>query len=217
MSGLIAGAIVSLLLVGGVIGFLKFKSGGGLAIAVEAIRQEIAPIDAKLEGFQQLNRTSASKLQFDTVTAQTTELTQTLQAQRSNLEAIEKRLEVAQKEVEVKEQVQQEIKSSKEEDEVKLGQLLANFGDMSSESVLLEQQLAQSLKNLDSLMNEVTMTDEQRAIFTDLSNAMTSAGGRLRELYSDYQAVNDRLEGLKAQHTDLEDEYTKLVEQQLGA
>jgi chromosome segregation ATPase len=217
VSGLIVGAIISVVLVGGVLGFLKAKSDGGLGLAVEELKKNMTPIDAKLEEFLKLDRASASKLQYDAVQAQTAELTEALRTQRASLEEIEKRLEVAQKEVEVKEQAQQEIKSSKEEDEIKLGQLLAAYGDMSSESVLLEQQLAQSLKNLDALMSEATLTDDQRAVLSDLSTAMTNAGGRLRELYSDYQAVKERLESLKAQHADLEDEYTKLVEQQLGA
>jgi hypothetical protein len=39
----------------------------------------------------------------------------------------------------------------------------------------------------------------------------------LRDLIIDYQGLNERLDNLKGQHADLENEYTKLVEQQLGA
>ena len=80
----------------------------------------------------------------------------------------------------------------------------------------LEQELAASLKELDALVVDVPMTPDQRTVFQELLNALTAAGSRLRDLITDYQAVQERLESLKLQHNDLEDEYTRLVEQQLG-
>jgi predicted nucleic acid-binding Zn-ribbon protein len=108
------------------------------------------------------------------------------------------------------------MKSSKEEDENRLGEIMTAYDSYCSQSVSLEHELAASLKNLDTMIVEVPMTADQKAVFQELSNALTSASSRLRDLFIDYQAVHERLEGLKAQHADLEEEYTKLVEQQLS-
>ncbi|MCB0338546.1 MAG: hypothetical protein KDD53_03030, partial [Bdellovibrionales bacterium] len=75
---------------------------------------------------------------------------------------------------------------------------------------------AESLKELDAIMDELEMTQVQRDIMQSLSNALEASSARMRDLIFEYQQVNERLEQLKAQHLDLEDEYTKLVEQQLG-
>ena len=80
----------------------------------------------------------------------------------------------------------------------------------------LEQQLANSMKNLDQLMNDVQLSETQRALLDDLSSALSGAGERMRDLLTEYNTVHERLELLQQQHRDLEDEYTRLVEQQLG-
>ena len=53
-------------------------------------------------------------------------------------------------------------------------------------------------------------------IFEDLNRALSDGGALLRDLITEYQSVNERLDMLRIQHEDLEEEYTKLVEQQLG-
>ena len=93
---------------------------------------------------------------------------------------------------------------------------MEGYDSCASESVALEQRLAQSLKNLDSIIDQLQLTQAQKASLTDLSNAATSAGGRLRDLITEYETLNERLKTLTQQHQDLEEEYTKLVEQQLG-
>jgi predicted nuclease with TOPRIM domain len=72
------------------------------------------------------------------------------------------------------------------------------------------------MKSLDAILSELNLTQDQRKHLSDLSETLTSAGGRLRELLTEYQTVKERLDMLTQQHADLEEEYTKLVEQQLG-
>jgi uncharacterized coiled-coil protein SlyX len=64
---------------------------------------------------------------------------------------------------------------------------------------------------------ENPMTADQRALFQELSNALTAASAQLRDVIVDYQAVYERLDALRSQHADLEKEYTKLVDLQLGS
>jgi predicted nuclease with TOPRIM domain len=60
------------------------------------------------------------------------------------------------------------------------------------------------------------MTQSQREMFLGLQSTVEEAGARLRDLLMEYQTVNERLNMLRQQHSDLEEEYTRLVEQQLG-
>jgi len=209
--------VISLVIVGGAIFMSKRVGGGGSREETEALKQEAQVIEEELRAGTERGMNFASKAQIDSVSSQAAELIGLLESQKGVLKEIEEKLETAQKNVETKESQQQEMKSAKEEDELKLEELMSHFETVSSESVNLEQELAQSLKSVDGLLVEIPLTADQKIVFQELSNALTAAGGRLRDLITDYQAVRERLENLKLQHQDLEDEYTKLVEQQLGA
>lgn len=191
---------------------MKATAGGSqqeLVSRVEEADRQIAERLASLENV-------ASRAQLDAVIEQIAELDGALQGEKNALKEIEAKLETCQKEVETKEASQQDIKSSKEEDEAKLAALLASFADISNESMLLEQNLANSMKHVDRLLDELELTEGQRAMLQALSEALLAAGSRLRDLITEYDGVNQRLKALTEQHKDLEEEYTKLVEQQLG-
>ncbi len=180
------------------------------------ISQKIHALDQEIKELLKYSSSYASKGQFDTLVDMVNNVRAELEGEKGSLKSIEQKLDQAQKDVETKEYQQQEMKSAKEEDEKKLTDLLGSYEQVSSESVNLEQKLAQSLKNLDSIMAELTLSDNQRSVLEDLSNALTTAGSLLRELITENNSVNERITMLKEQHDDLEDEYTRLVEQQLG-
>lgn len=219
MSWAFAGIAVALgaIIIFGAIFAAKKLSGGGSSEAMQALQAESKQLEDEIRKTMSKGVAFASKAQIDSVENQNREFTENLEKQKALLKEIEQKLETAQKDVETKEGIQQEMKSAKEEDEAKLIEITAKFNNVKSDSISLEQELSSSLKSLDAMMTEVPMTADQRAVFQELSNAITSASSRLRDLITDYQSVNERLENLKLQHQDLEDEYTKLVEQQLGA
>ena len=80
----------------------------------------------------------------------------------------------------------------------------------------MSRKLALSLKNLEELLAGTDLTPQERDIVSEFNESLVSAGARLRDLMTEYQVVKERLEGLQGQFKDLEDEYTRLVEQQLG-
>jgi putative ABC transport system permease protein len=205
-----AGLIVALGLV------IKKKLSGGQAEQIDALVLEVSELDRKIDEIQSQAKDLISKSQADSAQEQLESARAAITAEKSNLAAIERKLDKAQKLVEGKEAIQQELKSGKAEDEQKMAELLAGYADISAESVMLEQQLAASMKNLDQIMSEVDMTVDQRSVLQDLSGALTTAGSRLRDLIMEYQQTNERLQALNVQHKDLEEEYTRLVEQQLG-
>lgn len=216
MVAAIIGSVISAGIMVGVLFLLRGKVaalGGaqtaGIQTEIEGLGERLAHAGGDVEKY-------ASLKQLENVKRQLEEEKAALLHEKEQLTVTEGKLEKAQELVEKKEGLQQELKSSKEEDEKKLEELLSNYANYSTEAISLEKQLAASLKHLEGVMNQVPQTPEQKAILSQLMESLTSAGSRLRELVTEYQAIHERLEMLKQQHADLEDEYTKLVEQQLG-
>lgn len=204
----------ALIVVGGLL--IKKRLAGSQQEQLSTLISEVEQINSDMQALQGQAKDLVSKGQEDAAREQLDSTKAALAAEKDNLKDIERRLDSSQKLVEQKEAIQQDLKSGKAEDEQKMAELLASFEDLSSESVALEQQLANSMKNLDQIMSEVQLTADQRSILQDLSAALTSSGTRLRDLIMEYQQSNERLQALQNQHQDLEGEYTRLVEQQLG-
>lgn len=209
--GLAGGGLIFAILV-----LLKKQATSSVGAEVSTLASEVPALEARIVELVDSGASKASRAQLSAVENQIEAATVDLEKEKANLKQIEQKLDEAQKLVEQKETVHQEMKSSKEEDELKLKELAEKYSDLSSESMSLEQQLANSMKNLDQLMRDVKLTDDQKALFDDLSNGLSAAGERMRDLLTEYNTVNERLELLQQQHRDLEDEYTRLVEQQLG-
>jgi chromosome segregation ATPase len=196
--------------------WLRKKTSTGDSGAQEALLKQVTEKDKAVSELLKRKETLYSNAGFDDLKSKVAAVGQQAETERNKLKEIEVKLESAQKLVEGKEQEQQETKAAKEEDLVKVQELLANYDAIESASVELEQKLAASLKSLDSIMTEVAMTAPQKEVLQSLSNAVTDAGSRLRDLIVEAQTVNERLQGLTMQHQELESEYTRLVEQQLG-
>lgn len=195
----------------------KKLSKGASDEAIADLRAESEKLEGEMISLlSDINR-FASKGQVQTLITQAQRFIKALEEQRDKLQQTEARLRKAQEEVIGRELSQQEIKTARQEDEKKLVEVMANYQDFSSQSVTLEHKLAQSLRQLDTMIVENPMTADQRALFQELSNALTAASAQLRDVIVDYQAVYERLDALRSQHADLEKEYTKLVDLQLGS
>jgi chromosome segregation ATPase len=140
-----------------------------------------------------------------------------LDSQKVTRQELEQRLSTAHEDVLARESAHRDMKAEKQDNEVSLQSLLSSYHDISSESVSLEQRLAESLKTIDKMTAEIAMSEDQRAVFEALTNALTNASAQLRDVIVAHQNVYERLEALRSQYTDLEGEYIKLVELQLGA
>jgi chromosome segregation ATPase len=181
------------------------------------LRQESRQLEDNLVAALGDNERFASKAQIESLRKQTEEFVDAAGKQKEILSELSGRIDSIRADVERREGKQQELRALKAEDEAKIVQVLAAYNESSTESVALEQKLAESLRSLDTMSGEIKMNDNQRAVFQELSNALTSASAQLRDVIVDYQNANERLEGLRARFADLEREYSKLVEQQLGA
>ncbi|MBX7137272.1 MAG: hypothetical protein K1X83_04740 [Oligoflexia bacterium] len=212
----VIGLIVSAALI--LIAFVVIKKQLSSSVGAEreGIISQIGQTDEELAKALAGSKRFASKGQLNTLNGQLTALKADLEKEKEGLKALEPKLDQAQKNVEEKEGYQQELKTAKEEDELKLKEISEAYGDMSSQSVALEQQLASSLKNLDAIMNDLQLTADQRAVLQELSNSLSNSGSVLRDLLMEYDSINERIGNLQLQLKDLEEEYTKLVERQLG-
>ena len=201
--------------IGSILGYRKFGSNGGsgeIATKTNAIEK----ISAELLGLAAFEASYGTAKQNTTLQGELTQARDIFAKQQAQLKEIEASLVKAQKAVEEKEAQQQEVKTLKEEDETKLIELLTTFETLSSESITLESELAHTLKNVEEMLSSATLTDQEKEILTEFNEALFSASSRLRDLMTEYGVVKERLEGLQGQFKDLEEEYTRLVEQQLG-
>jgi chromosome segregation ATPase len=212
----IAAAAVGSALIFGAYQYLQRSTASAMVGQRQELDAQIAEVGADIEKLLVYKDSYASRLQYQQLAGTLSSLKADLENDREKLKGLESKLDEAQTTVELKESHQQEVKSSHEEDEEKLESLMDQYQAISDESIALEQDLAQSMKNLDALMADVNFSEEHKEILDALSEALSMAGETLRNLLTDYQSVNERLTLLREQHTDLEDEYTKLVEQQLG-
>jgi hypothetical protein len=141
--------IASLAGLGGFFILLSRSSGSATKALADESLKKISESDQQIAELLKSKDSYIGANQFDFIRKQAGEILASLEGERSRLKEIEQKLDGAQKLVETKEAQQQEIKSAKEEDLVKLQELLVNYEDISRESMELEQKLASSLKNLD--------------------------------------------------------------------
>jgi chromosome segregation ATPase len=200
---------------GSIIGYRKYAASGGGG-QIEGKNASIDKLGKDLESLIQYENSYATKGQHKTLLGLLSDAKDVFAKQQAQLKEIEAALSKAQKAVEEKEVQQQEVKTLKEEDETKLIELLTTFETLSSESITLEGELAATLKNVEEMLASATLTDQEKEILTEFNETLFSASSRLRDLMTEYGVVKERLEGLQGQFKDLEEEYTRLVEQQLG-
>ena len=193
----------------------KRLSGGDSDEEISKIREESRGLETKIISLLAGEEEMLSKEQLATIQRKATEYRSAVESQRKARIELEQKLTSAHADVIAREAAHQEIKAEKQDDEVALQSVMSNYSDISTESVSLERRLAESLKTIDKMSTEISMTEDQRAVFEALSNALTNASAQLRDVIVAHQNVYERLEALRSQYTDLEAEYIKLVELQL--
>ena len=195
---------------------IKRLSTGGSSGAKEHMLEEIEALNVQIEKALAATANFLSAGQAKAIGDQLKEVQTQLDAQKKLLADVEKKLGDAQKAIEEKEAYHQNMKTARADDQEKLTNILARFEDIAAESISLEQKIAQSMKSLDQMMVELSLTKDQIVIFQDLQAALTDSSAQLRELYIEYDNLKKRIDTITTQLDDLEGEYTKLVEQQLG-
>ena len=195
----------------------KRFSGGDSDEEVAQLREESRILETRIIDLLAGEEELVSKEQLASLQRKATEYRTAVESQRKARLELEQKLTTAHADVIARESAHQEMKASKQDDEVTLQSVMANYSDISNESVSLERRLAESLKTIDKMSTVIARTADQRAVFEALSTALTNASAQLRDVIVAHQNVYERLEALRSQYTDLEAEYIKLVELQLEA
>lgn len=191
-------------------------SGGKTKDKFEVHSKALQSAESSLKNDAEKSKNLVPSKQIATVQSQLESIEASIAQERAQLAKVEATLSKSQQDVEARENTHQNQKIAKLDEEEKLNQLLEKHESLSAESMELERSLAEAMKNLDKLLEESDMTQSQRDLIKELQESMEAAGARLRELISEYEAVKSRVEALRQQHLDLEEEYTRLVELQLG-
>jgi chromosome segregation ATPase len=184
---------------------------------IALIREDARTLENKIIETLAGEGTMVSKGHLTSLKKKAVEYSAALDSQKAVREELETKLSTAHEDVLARESAHRDMKAEKQDNEVSLQSLLSSYNDISSESVSLEQRLAESLKTIDKMTAEVAMSEDQRAVFESLSSALTNASAQLRDVIVAHQNVYERLEALRSQYADLEGEYIKLVELQLEA
>jgi len=196
--------------------FLQARATSSFKENSRPLELSIEREDKKLKRLISFKDAYASKAQLNHLLQQAEEAKVNLEQEKSLLAEIESKLDKAQQGVEEREAGQQEIRAGDEADEETLTEVFGQFEELSKASIALEQKLGKALKEIDVLMEADEYPIEKKSVLEEFTMAMTETGSKLRDVITEHQAMHDRLKALKQQHDDLEDEYTKLVEQQLG-
>ncbi len=211
---------VTLLMTGALslVGYVFGRRAGFQASDEQAalLREESSQLESKLIETLSNIDAFASKTQVKHLLEQCGVFQKAVEEQQLALASLAERVDKTRVDVQAREQEQQELRALREDDEAAINQALAKYSEFSAESLSLEQKLAESLRTLDAMASEIKMTSDQQAVFTELSNALTQASAQLRDVIVDYQNANERLVNLNSRFVDLENEYSKLVEQQLA-
>jgi DNA repair exonuclease SbcCD ATPase subunit len=200
------------------VGYIAGRRLGFQADDVEAasIREESKELEERLISTLGDSERLASKAQTEFLAQHCILLTAEIAEQQERFKTISEQVDRTRIDVEAREADQRNLRAMNEEDEAAINLTLNRYNEFSTESISLEQKLAESLRILDTMSTEVHMSPDQQAAFSELSNSLTQTSAQLRDVIIDYQGANERLKTISARFTDLENEYSRLVEQQLA-
>jgi Skp family chaperone for outer membrane proteins len=199
---------------------LTYWFGKKISYKQQKIREEsvseIKVLEEEIESKINFLDPQLSKSILATLLAQRDQHETNLNDQRNNFKGIEEKLDKAQKAIEQKEAKHQEVKTASLEDDLKLAQLQTECESILAEMSDMERSIANKMKQLDDMLSEVELTKGQRDYLTTLSDALSQAGESIRTFTLEYQGVKERILEMQQNLTDLEMEYIRLVETNLG-
>lgn len=139
-----------------------------------------------------------------------------LSNERVKLELLETKLKEVQAKVTAEEQNHASLKKGREEAIDLANAIKERKAQLESEQKRLNDELTNSMTQLDVLSNELTLTPEQEAGLNKIKSGIKSSQDQLASLSQTYKQASGRFATLHTQYSDLEKEFTKLVEKDLA-
>ena len=197
--------------------FIKRKANYGIGQERKELKITLAGIDQDLQSLTKESEKLISRKQLEGIRKRRLALSQEMDTARNLAVELEGKMRAAQKSIKEREAAQSRLKAVEVGEENKIAEIITTYEALNGESIDLERKLAESMKQLDSLEGEAQLTEKQKEALTKLSEVLSSAGERMRELITEYDTINKRILELQQQYLDLEDEFKRLVEQQLSS
>ncbi len=197
--------------------FIKRKANYGIGQERKELKITLAGIDQDLQSLTKESEKLISRKQLEGIRKRRLALSQEMDTARNLAVELEEKVRAAQRSIKERESAQSKLKAVKVGEENKIAEIITTYEALNGESIDLERKLAESMKQLDSLEGEAQLTEKQKEALAKLSEVLSSAGERMRELITEYDTINKRILELQQQYLDLEDEFKRLVEQQLSS
>lgn len=197
--------------------FIKRKANYGIGQERKELKITLAGIDQDLQSLTKESEKLISRKQLEGIRKRRLALSQEMDTARNLAVELEEKVRAAQRSIKEREATQSKLKAVKVGEENKIAEIITTYEALNGESIDLERKLAESMKQLDSLEGEAQLTEKQKEALAKLSEVLSSAGERMRELITEYDTINKRILELQQQYLDLEDEFKRLVEQQLSS
>ncbi|HMO16727.1 MAG TPA: hypothetical protein PKA63_02630 [Oligoflexia bacterium] len=143
------------------------------------------------------------------------ELKDGLSKELAKLADLEKKLANLQKQVEVAEESHNELKRGKEESESLAKLIKERKKELENENENIKTEIEKYLAQITSLATTKKLSSDQNAGTKIIFNSLTNASKQLETLSSSYNQASTRFLNLQTQFSDLEKEFTKLVEKEL--
>ncbi len=143
-------------------------------------------------------------------------LRQDLAGETKKLQDLEAQLGRLQGMVETAEQGHSELKKGKEDCDTLADEIRTRKDQLNSEASRLESEIAQSRAQLSMLSEEVTLTKEQKAALNSITAALDHSQKQVTALAEIWTVASNRFVNLETQYSELEKEFTKLVEKELS-
>jgi chromosome segregation ATPase len=216
ITSIILGIIFTSVLFGLTRFFNKKKGGAGTGSQIKESQDKIQQLDQSIESgltySEQMIPLEKLKLREQEIA----ELANQLSREREKLEKLDKQVESLQDTVETEETAHNELKKGKEEAAELAEEIRQNKNRLESEYEQLESELNKSLTEINTLSGEVELTAEQQAACDRVHSTLQNSILQLKTLSEIYSQASTRFSNLENQYLELEAEFTKLVEKELG-
>lgn len=139
-----------------------------------------------------------------------------LAAVQQNCAALETELASTKGFIANKEKLHNEIKKGRADNIKMADELIANKEALLNEMSVLQDQLADSKAQLDSLNEEVELTEAQKSALDEIKASLKATVTQLNELSVVYGQISKSFVTLEGQYQELEKEYRRLIEVELS-
>ena len=196
--------------------FLAKKYTGVATDGLKTIIPEIEQLDVSLVAAREHLATLEPISKLIEVKEREKSINEALEEQQVIFNKLESKLKDMQVKVEGAESAHNSLKKEKEESVNLAAELKDRNVKLDQDNNTLQSELSQSLGQLTLLSSEIKLTPDQEAGFKKLRASVTAANEQLKTLSGTYKRSSGRFTALFAQYSDLEKEFTKLVEKELG-